>query len=229
MSQSKEKERGEPLPSIGTYLRVWGAIAVLITLSYVIFLLELEPLWLRRFLFTAIALTQAILAVSYFMQLRMERPSLVYAVVLPLLLLMALIVFALGEGSYVFGVREAQQLTTPLAEKPSERPSPKPQDLVELGKQLAQANGCLACHSTTGERLVGPTWKGLYGSPRELQDGTLVTADEGYLHESIVSPNAKIVKGFPAVMPPFAHLSEEQIQAIIAFIKSLSQESSKGE
>lgn len=218
-------DNGENLP-IGTYLRVWGLIVLLVTLSYVVFLIGIEPSWLRRLLFIAIALTQAVLSVNYFMQMRLERPSLIYGILLPATLLLGLVIFAVSEGSYVTGVRQAEYSVAGAEKHQGEPPNHgmPTENPIEAGKQLVQANGCLGCHTTTGEKLVGPTWKGLYGSQRELQDGTLVTADEAYLHESIVNPTAKIVKGFQPVMPPFSFLKDEQIQAIIAYIKSLSPE-----
>lgn len=91
--------------------------------------------------------------------------------------------------------------------------------LVAKGKELAQGRGCLACHSLDGSRGVGPTWKGLYGHKQKLADGTTVTADEAYLKESIVNPNAKIVQGFPPVMPP-TPLTDDEVDALIAFIKA---------
>lgn len=96
-------------------------------------------------------------------------------------------------------------------------------DPVARGAQLAQQYGCLACHSTDGTALVGPTWQGIYGSTEALQDGTTVVVDDAYLHESIVDPAAKIVQGFPNVMPPTvaADMTEEQIADVIEFIKSL--------
>jgi cytochrome c oxidase subunit IV/mono/diheme cytochrome c family protein len=220
----QENERQLPL---GVYLRVWGLIVVLVTLSYLVFLLQTEPLWLRRSLFVAIALIQAVLSVTYFMQLRLERPGLVYAVLLPLILLLALVIFALSEGTYVFGVREAQQLVSterPWGEPPHPQPaSPtEPIDPVERGRQLWQSKGCYGCHTITGEQAFGPTWKGLYGSLRELTDGTTVIADDEYLRESIVNPAAKVVKGF-SPMPPMGQFSDEEIQAIIEYIKSLSE------
>ncbi|MEX1248357.1 MAG: cytochrome c oxidase subunit II [Anaerolineales bacterium] len=95
---------------------------------------------------------------------------------------------------------------------------------AECGQRWAQTYGCLACHSITGETVLGPTWLGLYGSEVPLDDGSTVTADEEYIHTSIVDPNAQIVAGFPSgVMPQdFAEkLTEEQVQQIIAFIMSL--------
>lgn len=99
-----------------------------------------------------------------------------------------------------------------------------PADPVARGERLAKAQGCMACHSLDGSTLVGPSWKGLYGSSVELGDGTTVTADEAYLRESILDPNAKLVKGFaPNLMPAsFAKtLTEDQINDLLAYIKSV--------
>ena len=116
-----------------------------------------------------------------------------------------------------------QQAQKPAEEKeqPKEQPAEaNVQALIEKGKQLAQTNNCLSCHTVDGKPSVGPTWKGLYGSERELQNGTKVTADEAYLKESIVDPSAKVVKGFSPSMPPYSQLSEEDRKALIEYIKS---------
>ena len=56
-----------------------------------------------------------------------------------------------------------------------------------------------------------------------LEDGRTVTMDENYVRESILSPTAKIVSGFKPVMPTFQGLlSEEQLNALVAYLKSLS-------
>jgi len=97
---------------------------------------------------------------------------------------------------------------------------------AKKGAQIATAQGCLGCHSTDGTTLVGPTWKGLYGSKVTLADGTTVVADEAYLREAIVDPNARLVQGFPANVMPAGYgdrLSDEEIDALIAYIKSLGQ------
>lgn len=95
--------------------------------------------------------------------------------------------------------------------------------VVEAGRQYAQQFGCLACHSVDGTKLVGPTWRGLFGHEVSLEGGTTVVADEAYLRNSIVDPAAQIVRGYPNVMPATYRdqLSPEQIQAIIEYIKSL--------
>ena len=94
--------------------------------------------------------------------------------------------------------------------------------MVEQGKQLTQSKGCIACHSVDGSKVLGPTFKGLYGSTVELSDGKSVSADENYLRESIEKPQAKIVKGFSPVMPTFqGQVSEIEMNALIAYIKSV--------
>ena len=58
----------------------------------------------------------------------------------------------------------------------------------------------------------------------QLEDGRIVTADENYIRESILDPGAKIVSGFKPIMPVFQGLvSEEQLNALVAYVKSLSQ------
>lgn len=91
------------------------------------------------------------------------------------------------------------------------------------GREYAQQFGCVGCHSTDGSSLVGPTWKGLFGSTRALEDGTTVTADENYLYNSIVDPGSQVVEGFMDVMPKtFAEqLTDQQIQDLIEYIKAL--------
>jgi len=93
---------------------------------------------------------------------------------------------------------------------------------AELGKQLYTQRGCNACHSIDGSSLVGPTWKGLYGHEVVMQDGTKVTADENYIREAILEPQAKMVKGFGPVMPSFKGvISDDEITDLIAYIKTL--------
>ena len=66
--------------------------------------------------------------------------------------------------------------------------------------------------------------RGLYNKPVQLNDGRTVLADDAYLRESILDPNAKIVNGFePNVMPQFkGQVTEENVIQLIGYIKSLS-------
>jgi cytochrome c oxidase subunit 2 len=94
------------------------------------------------------------------------------------------------------------------------------QNVLLSGAELVQTKGCTACHSQDGTRLVGPSWQGLFGSLRETTSGQSVEVDDLYLKESIFQPNAKIVAGYPPVMPP-PMLNEQEALAIIEFIKTL--------
>lgn len=86
--------------------------------------------------------------------------------------------------------------------------------------KLLDDYGCTACHSLDGSDSVGGTLKGLYGSTRTLADGTTVTADDAYLRESIVTPDARVVKGLDPVMPA-ADLSPADLAAIVEFLKTV--------
>lgn len=92
---------------------------------------------------------------------------------------------------------------------------------VAWGEDLFKKNGCNACHSVDGSALVGPTFKGLFGRTEQLEGGASAQVEENYIRESILRPQAKIVKGFTnATMPPFV-LKDQKLDAIIAYIKSL--------
>ena len=88
------------------------------------------------------------------------------------------------------------------------------------GTALAQSKGCTACHSQDGSRMLGPTWQGIFGSQRQLASGQKIVVDDAYLKESIFQPNAKIVKGFPPVMPPPV-INEQEALALIELMKTL--------
>jgi cytochrome c2 len=96
--------------------------------------------------------------------------------------------------------------------------------LAATGAKLYESLGCTGCHSLTGAKGVGPTFKGLYGSQVQLSNGQTVTANDAYLLESILDPNKQIVKGFPkgvmsATIPP-GSVPTAKAKALIAFIKS---------
>jgi cytochrome c oxidase subunit 2 len=95
---------------------------------------------------------------------------------------------------------------------------------IELGAKLSEEQGCLSCHSLDGSDLVGASWLGLFGTERPLDDGTVVVADDEYLRSSIRDPESQVVAGFPKVMPPaYTMLSETEVEAIVEYIKSLSE------
>src|SRR4030066_203039 len=73
--------------------------------------------------------------------------------------------------------------------------------LAEQGKELVEKSGCLGCHAVEGKEKGGPNFGKPFGRKVLLADGTTVTADEEYLRESIVGPGARVVNGYPNVMP----------------------------
>ena len=89
------------------------------------------------------------------------------------------------------------------------------------GQTLATQNGCFGCHTVDGSAGQAPTWFGLYGSQVELSDGSTVTADDAYIKESILHPQAKIVSGFETIQMPTFDFTDEQIADIIAYLKTL--------
>jgi cytochrome c oxidase subunit 2 len=92
---------------------------------------------------------------------------------------------------------------------------------AEGGQKLATSKGCIACHTTTGARLIGPSWKEIWGK-EESTDKGLVKVDENYVRESILDPQAKVVTGFQPVMPTFrGQISDQEIDELISYVKSL--------
>jgi cytochrome c oxidase subunit 2 len=98
---------------------------------------------------------------------------------------------------------------------------PPPVSLVEAGQKLFVERNCATCHTPQGAGR-GPILNGLPGSKVLLQGGQETVADDTYLRESILLPAARIVSGYQPVMPTFqGQLGEEDVAAIIAYIKSL--------
>jgi cytochrome c oxidase subunit 2 len=94
--------------------------------------------------------------------------------------------------------------------------------LASAGERLFADLACNTCHRRDA-RGRGPMLEGVFGHPVQLLDGTVVTADENYLRESILQPAAKVAAGFQPVMPAFQGLvTEEQLLALIEYVKSLS-------
>jgi cytochrome c oxidase subunit 2 len=94
--------------------------------------------------------------------------------------------------------------------------------LSASGEKIFAELGCVTCHRTDSQGR-GPNLQGVFGKPVQLADGRTVTADENYVRESILDPNAKIVKGFAPLMPTFQGLvSEEQLNALVAYVKSMA-------
>src|SRR5258706_15574844 len=93
----------------------------------------------------------------------------------------------------------------------------------EKGEKLFQQYGCVTCHVTNSQGRC-PSLLNVFGKPVVLEDGRTVLADEAYVRESILNPNAKIVKGYNRdIMPVFeGQIGEDGLLQLIAYIKSLS-------
>lgn len=95
-----------------------------------------------------------------------------------------------------------------------------PEDPYLRGEKLYNLKGCFACHSLDGAVVIGPSFKGIYGTDRTFADGSTGTVDDNYIRESLLNPTAKVVEGFQPSMPPFqGQLEEVDIAGLIEFIK----------
>jgi cytochrome c oxidase subunit 2 len=100
--------------------------------------------------------------------------------------------------------------------------------LSATGEKVFSELGCVTCHraDSTGR---GPSLQGVFGKPVALEDGRSVMADENYIRECILDPGSKRVKGFQPIMPTFQGIvSEEQVNALVAYVKSLAQQGTAG-
>lgn len=94
---------------------------------------------------------------------------------------------------------------------------------ADLGHKLMQDLGCLSCHRPEAT-AIAPRLEGIYGKEVLLSGGSKVVADENYIRESILNPNAKVVANFKPLMPTYAgRVDEEELMAIVAYIKSLGE------
>lgn len=98
---------------------------------------------------------------------------------------------------------------------------PAETSMAAAGERRFQELGCVTCHrgDTQGR---GPVLQGLFGRPVRLAAGGSVTADEGYIRESIVNPAAKIAAGYQPIMPAYQGLvTEEGLMQLVAYVQSL--------
>lgn len=96
------------------------------------------------------------------------------------------------------------------------------ESLSQTGARLFRQHGCSGCHGSNSA-VHAPSLAGIYNHPVPLEDGTFVTADDEYLRDSILKPSSQIVAGYQPIMPSYAgQLSEQDVIALVAYIKSLS-------
>ena len=112
--------------------------------------------------------------------------------------------------------------TTNVAASAAEADSP-----AATGRKVMQNIGCFACHTIDGTKLVGPSFKGIWGETQTVTTGREkreVTVDEDYIRKSIFDPNADVVEGFAkGLMVSYeGQLSDEDVDNIIEYLKTLS-------
>ena len=94
-----------------------------------------------------------------------------------------------------------------------------------IGLQIMKTNGCIACHSIDGTKLVGPSLKGLYGSTHDVEtDGKTrsVTVDDEHLKKSLFEPNADVYTGYGPIMPHYKEkINDEDIKEIIKYLQTI--------
>ena len=95
-------------------------------------------------------------------------------------------------------------------------------ELAQRGLEVAQRNGCVACHTLDGSVGIGPTWLGMFGKTETLVDGSTIVVDEDYIIESIVRPEAKQVQGYENLMVRY-FLDAEDLQALVEFTRQLAE------
>lgn len=89
---------------IGIYLKVWGYLFVLSTMSYLVDYFHLQGV-LRWSLIITFMLLKAGLIVAVFMHMVWERLALIYAILVPPLALLTLVAIMLVESDYTFWTR----------------------------------------------------------------------------------------------------------------------------
>jgi len=95
---------------------------------------------------------------------------------------------------------------------------------VEYGAKLYESKECVTCHSLDGTRGEGPSFLNVFSHDVMLKDGSKLTADENYIRESILHPEAKVVAGYQPIMPTYQTLLKDaEVDALVAYVKSLSR------
>ena len=96
------------------------------------------------------------------------------------------------------------------------------------GLKIMINQGCNACHSSDGSKIVGPSYLNLFGEKQiVISEGkeVEVTVDEEYIKKALYDPNAEIVKGYPKdLMQSYKDvLNDDDIAKIIEYLKSLNE------
>lgn len=119
--------------------------------------------------------------------------------------------------------------STPNAVLPDQTPTEMagkgPADPMAVrGEALFQSRGCNGCHGANAH-VVAPALRGVFGNTVQLASGETITADEQYVMESILDPQAKVVAGYEPIMPTFQGLlSTEELAQLVTYVKYLGSQ-----
>jgi cytochrome c oxidase subunit 2 len=99
--------------------------------------------------------------------------------------------------------------------------------LAAQGWEVLQRNGCNACHTVDGSKLIGPSYLGGWGGTRTVitdREEREVNVDAEYVKRSIFDPSADVVKGFnKGLMLPYDMITEQEVELIIEYLKKLNE------
>lgn len=95
------------------------------------------------------------------------------------------------------------------------------------GEAIMKALGCFACHTPDGTKLIGPSYRNLFGEQQVvIRNGSevTITVDDDYVRKSILEPNTDITKGYPGgLMQSYSGtITDTDIDKIIEYLKSVS-------
>lgn len=124
-------------------------------------------------------------------------------------------------GGWVFVMEPADFARWQALETPSA-------SLVARGERAYRTLGCSGCHAPNSP-VPAPELNGLFGRPVPLSNRTHILADDQYLRDAILLPNKHLVAGYAATMPTYQNLvPEEDLMALVAYIKSLASTDGRG-
>jgi cytochrome c oxidase subunit 2 len=100
--------------------------------------------------------------------------------------------------------------------------------LADQGYEVLRRNGCNACHSSDGSKLIGPSYLGGWGGTRLVitdREEREVAVDAEYIKRSIYEPNADVVDGYNrGLMLSYEDLvTEQEVDLIIEYLKALNE------
>ncbi|MEE8400574.1 MAG: cytochrome c [Candidatus Hydrothermarchaeaceae archaeon] len=99
---------------------------------------------------------------------------------------------------------------------------------ISAGKQLVTSGGCFVCHAIGSETGRAPDLANIGKRAATRKAGYDATE---YLVESLVTPNAFIVEGFGAIMPPVQKppmsITDDELASVVMYLQSLGGKPSK--